>query len=122
MNNDIMSSTPTSSLSVELRVLILCFVKLTIGNHLPIVRTPLVCPHILSCTAKLASAYQFRTPVPLTPNVKGKSIVERKYLIRCSSFVQLSISGDCTLVVRNAVASNPSGLALLTGYNALASM
>ena len=117
-----MTSYHQHPLSVELRVLTLCFVELTIGKPRPIINAPPVRPLMLACTAKLALTYQLRIPVPSAPNINGKFTVAQKYSIRCLSLFQSSTSGACTLVVRNAIANNASVLALLTRYKALATM
>ena len=109
----IRSSTATISLSVELRVLSLCFVDLSKGNPLPMVIAPPVCPLISGCTANDASTYQLRTPVLSPPSINGNSRVAQRYSITWRSLHQSSMLGPLTLVVRIAIASDMSGLALL---------
>ncbi len=70
----IMSSTPTTSLSVELRVFNFCLVEMTMGNPRPIVNPPPVWLRILGCIANEASTYHINTPLPSALMVKGRSL------------------------------------------------
>ena len=108
----IKSSTTTISPYVELQVLSLCLVDLSKGNPLPMVIAPPVCPLISGCTANNASTYQLKTPVPSAPSINGRSLVLLSYSTIWRSLRQSSISGPLTLVVKNVMARDMSGLAL----------
>ena len=106
-------STATIYLSVELRVFSLCLVDLSKGNPVPMVIAPPVCLFISGCTANDASTYQLKTPVPSAASINGNPCVLRRYSTKWQSLRQLSMSGPLTLVVRNAMLRDVSGLALL---------
>ena len=110
----IMSLTPMSSLSVDLLVFSFCLVELTIGKPLPMVRPPPVCPLMFMWTANDASTYHFNALLVSAPSINGRLTVARRYSIKCPSFLQSSMSGDQTLVVRNAIDTDASGLARFT--------
>ncbi len=109
----IKSSTGTISLYVELRVLSLCLVDLSKGNPVPMVIAQPVCPFISGCTANDASTYQLKTPVPSAASINGNPRVLRRYSTKWQSLRQSSLSNPLTLVVRNAMLRDISGLALL---------
>ena len=105
------SSTATISDSVELRVLSFCFVELTMGKPLPMLRPPPVCPRISGCTPNDPSIHHLSIPPPLALKVRGNFLVPLMYFIRWVNLDQSSVSGSLTLVVRNAIAVQVSGLA-----------
>jgi hypothetical protein len=107
------SSAPTISDSIELRVLSFCLVELTMGNPLPKDRPPPLCPHMLGWTVNAASTHHFKMPVPLELRISGSMRMPLRYFIRWDSLFQLSLSGACTLVIKNAIAVQVLGLALL---------
>ena len=107
------SSAPTISVSVELRVFSFCLVELTIGNPLPKDSPPPECPRMFGWTANDASTHHFRMPLPLALRIRGIDRVPLRYFMRWLSFFQSSLSGARTLVVRNAMAVQVSGLARL---------
>jgi hypothetical protein len=117
-----MSSTPTTSLSVELLVFNFCFVKTEKRNPLPIVSLPPVCMRMFGCTANEASMYHINSPLLSAPKTRGQSRSPLKYSIRWQSFNQSLVSGALTLVVRNAIARHVSGLALLVTYRVFATI
>jgi hypothetical protein len=114
------SSAPKISVSVELRVLSFCLVELTMGNPHPRDNPPLECPRMLGCTANDASTHHFRVPLPLALRISGIVRVPLMYLIKWTKLFQLSMSGAHTLVVRNAIAVQVSGLDRLIEYNVFA--
>jgi hypothetical protein len=116
----IMLSTATNLLSVELHVFNFCLVEILIGKPLPIVNTPPVWLRILGCTANEASTYHINTPLPSALKIRGQSLSMLRYFIRWLNFLQSSISGALTLVVRNEIAVLTSGLARLLTYKVLA--
>ena len=113
-----MSSMPTNSLSVKLFVFNFCLVDTEIGKPLPIVNPPPVCPRMFGWTANDASTYHMSIPSLSAPSMRGLSLSPLRYSTKWLSFSQSSMSGDLTLMVRNAMARLISGLALLVTYNA----
>jgi hypothetical protein len=105
------------SFSVELRVLSFCLVELTMGKPHPRDSPPPECPRMLGCTANDASTHHFRMPLPLTLRISGIVRVPMMYLIKLTNLFQSSLSGARTLVVRNTIAVQVSGLARLLEYN-----
>jgi hypothetical protein len=79
----IMSSTDTSSDSVELLVLSFCLVEVTMGNPLPIDNPPPVCPLMLGWMVKEPSTHPLTMPVPLALRMRGILLlaVERTILL-----------------------------------------
>ena len=75
------SSAPTSSVSVELRVLSFCFVEITIGNPRPKYNPPPECPRMLGWTANDASTHHFKMPLPLALRISSSVLVLLMYLI-----------------------------------------
>jgi hypothetical protein len=114
------SSEPTSSVSVELRVLSFCLMALTTGKPLPRDNPPPECPRMLGWTAKEASTHHLRMPLPSALRISGSFRVPRRYFIRCTNFLQSCSSGCCTLEVRNATEVQVSGLARLVANNVFA--
>ena len=114
------SSTPTIFVSVELFVLIFCFVELTIGNPHPKDKPPLECTHTLLWTVKYASTHHFKITLPLALRVSNSLLVPLMYCIRCTNLAQSSSSGAYALVVRNAMDVQVSGLELLVAYKVFA--
>jgi hypothetical protein len=111
------SSAPTISVSVELRVLSVCLVELTMRNPRPRDNPPHKCPRMLGCTANDSSTHHFRMPLPLACRMSGIVRVPLMYLIKWTNLFQSSVLGARTLVVRNAIAVQVSGLARLVDYN-----
>ena len=114
------SSLPTISLSVELFVLIFCFLELKIGNPRPKDNPPPVCPRILGWTASNASIHHFKIPFTLALRVSGILILPLRYCIRFTKLSQFSSSADRTLVVINSMAMQVSCLAFLVTYKVFA--
>ena len=114
------SSAPTISVSVELFVLSFCFVELTMGNPRPIDRPPPEFPRMFGWTAKDASTQHFKMPLPLALKIRGIVRVPLMYLIRWTILVQSSLSGSRTLVVKNAITVQVSGLSQLVAYKVFA--
>jgi hypothetical protein len=114
------SSAPTLSVSVELLVLSFCLVELTMGNPRPRDNPSPGSPRMLGSTANDASTHHFRMPLPLALKISGILQVPMMYLIKWTNLFQLSMPGDRTLVVRNAIAVQVSGLARLVEYNVFA--
>ena len=106
-------STLTISVSVELFLLIFCLVGLTIGNLHPKDKPPPECPRILEWTSNDASTRHFNIPLLLALRVSEKLIVPLRYCIICTNFSLSSSLGDRTLVVRNVMAVQVSGISLL---------
>jgi hypothetical protein len=111
---------PTISVSVELRVLSFYFVELTIGNPHPRDSPTPKCPCMLGCTSNDASTHHFRMPLLLALKISGIIRVPLMYLLRWTNLVQSSLLGARTLVVRNAIAGQVSGIAHLVAYNVFA--
>ena len=107
------SSVPTISVSVELWVLSFCLVELTMGNPLPKDSPPPECPCMLGWTANEASTHHFRMPLLLALSVNGSLHVPLRYFIRCDNLCHSSLSGSCTLMVKNVMDVHVSGLACL---------
>jgi hypothetical protein len=114
------SSAPTISVSVELRVLSFCLVELTIGKSCPRDSSPPKCPRMLGCTANYASTHHFRMPLPLALRISDIVQVPLMYLIKWTNLFQSSLSGARTLVVRNAIEVQVSGMARLVEYTVFA--
>ena len=114
------SSAPTSSVSVEMRVLSFCFVELTMGYLLLNDNPPPECPRMLGWIANNASTHHFKIPPPLALRISGSVRVPLMYLTMWTILAQLSRSGAQTLVVRNATAVQVSGLARLVAYTVFA--
>ena len=117
---DMKSSTPAISVSMEIFVLIFCFVELTIGNPLPKYKPPPEWPRILGWTANNASTHHFKIPLTLALRVTERFLVPLRYCIRCTSIPQSSSSFACTLVFINSMAVQVSGLAPLVSYKVFA--
>ena len=116
------SSTVTSSDSVELQVLIFCFIKLKIGIPALRERHPPKCPWQLGWVACNPSIHHFKMGVELACKTRGKLILPLRYWIIRMSFFQSSTSGFFTLVVKNATAVEISGPACFVRKSALAIM
>ncbi len=80
--DDIMLSIPTSLLSVELLVFSFCFMELMIGNPVPIVKPPPVCPRMFGCMGNDTSTYQLSIPLESAPKFNISSVVDLRYSIR----------------------------------------
>ena len=109
-------STPTIYVSMELFVLIFFFVELMIGNPRPKDNPPPECPRILGWTANNASTHHFKIPLPLALRVSESLLVPLRYRIRCTNLAQSYLLGARTLVVRNVMDVQVSGLSLLVAY------
>ena len=75
------SSTPKISVSVELFVVIFCFVELTIGNPRLKDKPPLEYTRILGWNAKDSSTLHFKIPLPLELRVSEILLVPLRYCI-----------------------------------------
>jgi hypothetical protein len=113
-------SAPTIYVSVELLVLSFCLVEITMGNPHPKDRPPPECPRMLGWTANDASTHHFKMPLPLALTISSIIQVPLMYLIMWTNLVQSSLSGSRTLIVKNAIAVQVSGLARLVAYNVFA--
>ncbi len=107
---------PTNLLSVELFVFNFCFHEATMGNPQPIVNPPPVWQCMFGCTANKASTYHINSPSFSALRTRGQSWSPLKYSIRWHNFSQSSVSGALTLLVRNAMFRQVSGLACLVTY------
>ena len=116
------SFTPTISASVELRVLIFCFVDIYIEHPFPIDMVASVWILILGCTTKDVSIHQFNELIPSVCKVILSSLVSLRNLKHLPSFFQSSLSEDYTLVQREEIASNKSGHVLFPRYNSCETM
>ena len=88
------SSAPTSSVSVELRVLIFCFVEVTMVNPRPKYNPPPEFPHVLVWTANNVSTNHFKIPLPLALQISSSVRMPLIYLIMWTILAQSSRSGD----------------------------
>ena len=113
---------PTNSLSVKLQVFSFCLPKLTMGNPVPSVIPPPVCPRIFGCTANDASTYHSNLPLESAPSVSGIESVALRYSTKCHNFFQSSMVGSLTLVVRNEIDVEVSGLACFVTKNVFATI
>ena len=113
------SSAPTSSVSIELRVLSFCFMELTMGNPRPKDNPPPECPRMLGWTANDASTHHFKIPLPLALRINSSVRVTLMYLIMWTILAQSSRPGARNLVVRNATSVQVSGLARLVHIKSL---
>jgi hypothetical protein len=109
-------SAPTISVYVELLVLSFCLVELTMGNPHPKDRPPPDCPLMLGWTANDTSTHLFKIPLPLALTISGIVRVPMMYLIRWNNLVQSSLSGSRTLVIKNAIVVQVSGISRLLTY------
>ena len=109
----IKSSSPTSPVSVELRVTSFCFVELTMGNMRPKDNPPPEFPHMLGWTENYASTQHFKITLLLALRISSIVRVPLMYLIIWPILSRLSRSGARTLVVRNVAAVQVYGLARL---------
>ena len=109
-------STPTISVSVEFHVLSFCFVELTIGNPRLKDKTYPECTCILGWTANDASTHHLKIKLSLALRVSESLSVPLMYCIRCTNLSQSYSSVACTLVIRNVMDVQVSGLALLVEY------
>jgi hypothetical protein len=87
------------------------------GNPCPKDRPPPECPGMLGWTANDASTHHFKMLLSLELKISVIVQVPLMYLISWTNLVQSSLSGSCTLVVKNAIAVQVSGLAGLVAYN-----
>jgi hypothetical protein len=111
----IISLTPANLLSVQFFVLNFCFHEATMGNPQPIVNPPPVWPHMFGCTANKASTNHINSPSFSALRTRGQSWSPLKYSIRWHNF-------SLTLVVRNAMFRQVSGLARLVTYRVFATI
>ena len=109
-------STTKISVSVELFVLSFFLVDLKIGNQRSKDNPPTECHRRLGWTANNASTHHFKTPLPLALRVRGSVRVPLMYLIKSTSLDQSSLSGAHTIIVKNAMAMQVSGLDRLVAY------
>jgi hypothetical protein len=90
------------------------------GKPRPRDSPPPECPHMLGCTANGASTHHFKMPLQLALSISGMVRVPLMYLIKWTKLFQSSLLGAHTLVVRNAIALQVSGLDRLVEYNVFA--
>jgi hypothetical protein len=90
------------------------------GKPRPRDSPPPECPYMLGCTANDASTHHFKMPLPLALSISDIVQVPLMYLIKWTNLFQMSLSGAHTLVVRNVIAMQVSGLARLVEYNVFA--
>ena len=109
-------STPTISFSVEPFILIFFFVELMIGNPRPKDNPPPECTRILGWTENYASVHHFKIPLPLELRASESLLVPIRCHIICNNLSQYYLLGACTHVVRNFMAVQVSGIALLVAY------
>jgi hypothetical protein len=69
---------------------------------------------------RLNEYHYFRMPLPLALSISGIVRVPFMFLIKWTNLFQSSLSGARTLVVRNVIAVQVSGLARLVEYNVFA--
>jgi hypothetical protein len=74
-------------------------------------------PTHVGMDANDASTHHFKIPLPLSLKISGIIRVSLMYLIRWTNLVQPSVSGSRTLIVKNAITVQVSGLARLVAYN-----
>jgi hypothetical protein len=114
------SSAPTIYVSVELQVLSFFLVELTMGNPRPKDSLPPECPYMLGRTANDVSTHYFMMSLPFALRISGIVWLPLRYIIKCTILVQSSLSGACTLVVKNSMAVQESNMARLVAYKVLA--
>jgi hypothetical protein len=114
------ASAPAIFVSVELLVLSSCLVELAMGNTRPKDRPPLECPRMLGWTVNDESTHHFKMPLQLALKIIGIVRVPLMYLLMWTNLVQSSLSGSRTLVVKNAIAVQVSGLDRLVAYKVFA--
>ena len=101
---------------MEMFVLSIFLVDLTIGNPCPKDKPPPEFPRILGWDANDASTHSFKIPLPLELRVSENFCVPMIYTITCTNLYLYSLSGARTLVFRNEMAVQVSGLAILVEY------
>lgn len=109
-----LSSTATSSASVELFTLIFCLDEIEIILPFPNVNVALACDLISGQTARDASMFQVRTPLSIASRTDGECVycfVQDSILV---NFLESSSDKSFSLVHRNHIVSSMSGLALFT--------
>ena len=87
-------------------------VELKIGDQCLKDKPPPEGPSILGWSVKDAYTHNFKIPLSLELRVSESLIVPLRYRIRCTNLDQLSLLEDYTLVIRNTMAAQVSGLAL----------
>ena len=117
MINDISSSIPTSSTSVEIFVFNLCLFEFDLESPWPMVIIIPVRLFMSQCTPNAVSTYQHRVFVSSIPSMRGIPMVDRMYLMNWVDFLQSYFYGSFTLVQRKAKTNYRSGMAFLAGYN-----
>jgi hypothetical protein len=90
------------------------------GNTRPKDRTLRDCPRMLGWTVNDASTHHFKMPLPLALKISDIVRVPLIYLSRWTNLVQSSLSGSRTVVVKNAITVQVSGLACLVAYKVFA--
>ena len=115
----IISSIPTSSDHVELRVLSFCFDDVDYWCPFPRLMVHPVCPQQSSCTPYDAYIHHLMIMVPSTSRVSGNHMVALRYLMVRYNLLQSSLSWSCTLVHRKDTDVWVYGLALLYRYSSL---
>ena len=78
-------STPTMYVSVELFVMIFCFVELTIGNSRLKDKPPPEYTRILGWNEKDSPTLHFKIPLPLALRVSEILLVPLRYCIICTN-------------------------------------
>ena len=115
----IISSIPTSSDYVELRVLSLCFDDVEYRCPLPRLMVPPVWPWQSLCTPYDASIHHLMIMVPSASSVSGNHVFALRYLMVWCNFLQSSLSGSRTRVHIKDIDVWISGLTLLDRYGSL---
>jgi hypothetical protein len=90
------------------------------GNPRPKDRPPPECPRMLGWTANDASTHHLKMPLLLALYISVIVRVPIMYLIRWINLVHSSFLGSHTLVVKNTIAVQVSGIARLVVYKVFA--
>ena len=98
----------------------LLFCGANIGKKIPTYKTPPECPLILGWTVNDASTHHIKIPLQLALRVSEILRVPLMYRIICTKLSQSSLLVACTLVVRNVMDVQVSGLAILVAYKCFA--
>ena len=97
-----------------------CFIDVEIKDPFPSEAVPLIWLLVLGWTPKEPSTHHLTIFVKSALKIRGRVSVARKYLIKRTSLVQSSSSGQSTLVVSNVTAVWISGQDSLVANKACA--
>ena len=97
-----------------------CFIDVKMKDHFPSEAVPPVWILVLGWTPKEPSTHHLTMLVESALKIGGRVGVARTYLIKHTSLVQSSSSGQSTMVVRNTTAEWMSGRARLVANRARA--